>query len=1205
MNMPDGGALAQIEKLLRVSPGTFVENKYFSIFDIISQSRQEFISANLSWLGNRGNKVYDLALGQAEYIRRLFRKNKTTSHVKNTLQATQSGATIKNNTCRLNEQGLMQNGPTWQNQFGEDWKTYCQSGAPEAYDSPVSYLSWLYQQALIYEQEMVSAGGDIIPLSERRPDLAMMTIDNDAVNQVVPTLQLVNEIFEESLSTAIPQGGTMDRTLATTRYPTLLPYHFPHDQVMLALQNAQVPLETIVSQTDSGWPWFLSDTLTGARSVQAAELASKLAPEQMVIVTEADNSAAGDMSGFYKADLGLDTEDYSPFADVLTFAEQLTITASQQEYLLARGPGGTTVVTSENFLPSGGNQRSSDSDVYGARFINQGAGEGVVGLVFNDESSPERDMIGGTDLVISDAGVKGTDGRFSTAISVDATQGAEVFLPYDMSYDGTEVVDFTLSFWFRVHSDIKDSATVVMNKTGTYSGNATGIALLTSLSEHDVSLELSVYGGELYSKMTETIPVDTWVFFSIVHDTTSKHLTGYYCTDNVNLKSLIVDYSKASASIELEDTTWGFNGNKGNTHYMHYPEQESVIDFDDICVWNRQLNEQEINMLLTSPGGGNTSMEHYYPCDTSVAGATITHLSDARMDRINRMVRLCRWLGISFEETDLLVCACINAQGKDNVDFTMNEHTLRMLGVFRHWQQQYAVTPFQFAAVLSQITPYAISPAVPFLDQIFNSPSLFDEPFAITGATVAYTDVSGDSARSVRQLCAGLGISEAEFRVLADMVAAQQGDATARTFPLTLDVVSALYRMTMVPRWLGLSFAEGVALMSLLPGVEVCLAGVPQLAFDDAGKPTSGDILDALMALDSARDWAKTHALSWIKNYLILQPTPAHLAASSEAVNFVNGIKQQLPATLLSEQSFATLPMPDQNDGWTWMNTLGNVVDAAGLVLAVAADYTTLLTMVQADIAGLPFAANVDMARLADSLATIIWQAKQAQYGVADSALAQLFNTRQSLSAFLLQWENDTEYRLLVDTLAINSGYSVSDPTTITWDYLSHLYQLGLRAGTVAQFQLTPATLSVFLEHPDWFGVTDTSLTLALLQRFSRYLDWLGLAGKEDAVLAYLNWVNAVTPPQASSAAQALGALLAWDSSEVELATARFTDGIAKRVNEVDYVMRLQSLATDTGLSVTPLLNTGALVVGSVNDTWDAWQSAGESLVAAQTLVSA
>lgn len=179
-------------------------------------------------------------------------------------------------------------------------------------------------------------------------------------------------------------------------------------------------------------------------------------------------------------------------------------------------------------------------------------------------------------------------------------------------------------------------------------------------------------------------------------------------------------------------------------------------------------------------------------------------------------------------------------------------------------------------------------------------------------------------------------------------------------------------------------------------------------------------------------------------------------------MNFVNGIKQQLPATLLSEQSFATLPMPDQNDGWTWMNTLGNVVDAAGLVLAVAADYTTLLTMVQADIAGLPFAANVDMARLADSLATIIWQAKQAQYGVADSALAQLFNTRQSLSAFLLQWENDTEYRLLVDTLAINSGYSVSDPTTITWDYLSHLYQLGLRAGTVAQFQLTPATLSVF-----------------------------------------------------------------------------------------------------------------------------------------------
>jgi len=50
----------------------------------------------------------------------------------------------------------------------------------------------------------------------------------------------------------------------------------------------------------------------------------------------------------------------------------------------------------------------------------------------------------------------------------------------------------------------------------------------------------------------------------------------------------------------------------------------------------------------------------------------------------------------------------------------------------------------------------------------------------------------------------------------------------------------------------------------------------------------------------------------------------------------------------------------------------------------------------------------------------------------------------------------------------------------------------------------------------------------------------------------------------------------------------------------VDYVMRLQQLSAQTGLSVTPLLATGELAPGGVTDTWDAWQSAGESLVAAQ-----
>jgi len=102
-------------------------------------------------------------------------------------------------------------------------------------------------------------------------------------------------------------------------------------------------------------------------------------------------------------------------------------------------------------------------------------------------------------------------------------------------------------------------------------------------------------------------------------------------------------------------------------------------------------------------------------------------------------------------------------------------------------------------------------------------------------------------------------------------------------------------------------------------------------------------------------------------------------------------------------------------------------------------------------------------------------------------------------------------------------------------------------------------------------------------------------------VLAYLSWVNGDTPPDGGQAADALALLLAWESSEVADATAGLPDGLAKTVTDVDYVMRLQQLSSETGLSVTPLLATGELAPGGVTETWDAWQSAGESLVAAQS----
>jgi len=1450
MTFSSSPALQQVETALKVTPGSFANKNYRSVFDIARTSRKQFIAANMSWLGLRGGKAWDLAMGQAQHIRRLFRENQLTRQIRQGLPQTLSGQPAIGSTTSDNIQGLVQDGPTWQNQFAENWQNYCQSGAPEAVDSPVSYLTWLYNQALKFEEaiQASSTAEQVITLAERRPDLATLTVDNDAVNQVVPALQLVNEILEEGIATVLPADQSVDATLAETRYPTLLPYHFPHDQVELSLLNAGVPLEAIIGQTATDWPWFLNDSWRGERSNNSTELASRLAPEQQTLVTEPDNSDVVDMTSFYKTNLGLETADYRPFENLDTFTRQLGMTVPQVGQLLAGNGRGSMVTASDNYPAD---FAPSSEDVM--KFISQDAGSNPV------------------PITLSDNGLTVIQGKFDNGLQCDANQQAEMYIDDNISTDGSTLKPFTLSFWCKVPADIPDQAIILTNKTDSDALSSKGITLFIIHNSNNYQLKLTASDGVAdpitLTPNTKIIP-DSWFYCALQYNGGGI----LYIRGSVDGATMQIKTSMSISSLDsivLSGECWGFNGNKDNNYYNSNPDCRAIIEYDDIASWAEDLSDTilenyiasglsvatlsdkahyysfnlaadlatlqtkygavfinsaevptitldapELSELISSnttavagkygqgiqtrsaddsyfyfqpdgkvaqamkgdksftlgfwlyrvntselpipffSNGGDARDNSYAPgfelttyqnqtnvqfdvtdntgknsndswnycvdkgkwyyialCwdavksqadwytiadNLSVTAPTVTldasglgdittaegftwafnirgdltrhdsstdnvinliyddisvfdgaltstdintiatsgkpvaemdlsglsaeciwanslnrsltNLSDARMDRINRMVRLQRWLGLSYEETDLLLSACIRAQGTDNTDYSLNAHTLRALGVFRHWQQTYGVTAFQFAAVLNEITPYAISPAVPFFDQIFNSPSLFEEPFAITGETVSYTDVTGDSARRVRQICAGLDITQAQFRVLADKVAAQQGgDAEAKTFPLTLAAVSAFYRLVMVPRWLGLSFADGAALLSLeSDGKDSAwdtLAGVPQLTALSNGQPAGGDILDLLMALDAAVAWAADHKLSWVKSWLALQPETDALVATAATVNFVNDIKQQLPAALLREESFAVVPLPADSTASSWLSVFPDLIDGNGLVQVAATDYSTIAAMVDADItrAGITFASDADREQVISSLTGIIYQARQAQSGIADSALAQLFGTSQSLPPFLLQWAGDSEYRLLSDSLTLNSGAALTDPSQVPAAYLTSLFAIGQRAGISTAFSLTPATLRLFLAHPGWFGVSDTTLTLALLYRFSRYGDWLKVAGDEDRVLAYLSWVNGTTPPDAAKAASALALLLEWESSEVADATASLPGSLAKTVTDVDYVMRLQQLTAATGLSVTPLLATGELAPGSVSDTWAAWQSAGESLVAAQS----
>jgi hypothetical protein len=1210
--------------------GVLAAYGYCSVFDIARQSRQSFIRQHQAKLRSRAALAYDLAVGQANQIRRLFRKSKLTASRQSNQRLTLSGQKSMSNGAS-SVQGLMKNGPTWQNQFADDWSNHCQNGAPEADDSPVAYLTWLYNQAILFEQGMIEKDpqAPIITLATRRPDLSVMQIDNTAINQIIPSLELVNEILTSSVTPYIQSLGsaTVEETLSTTRYPTLLPYHFPHDQTMLSLANAEVALPDIIEQTDPSWPYFLSDKLIGTNSEQAWMLGSELAPEQQTIITEPDNSQGPDLTAFYQSNLGLNTPNYTPFTDSETFTHQVGVTVPQLEQLISTTAGGTTVVVSANVTNDGsGSAPVADSANYGAAFINIHTEE-PVNLIITQHSAYQDDMTDGSLTVASDAGPYAptiTQGRFNTGVALFYQPNS--YLQLESAVNGTNgtlngAEDYTIGFWLNVAELPSSSSDRVKNH---------GIPLLANVYPADGQtgffLNLFPSPGKLRAdaqsnstspnsyKGTDSVPpieLGQWFYVALTWVASKQTLTLF----TSNNEGMVVPSPPATITEQGSfypgsGHCWVFNesGDTSRPFYTDATSSAGSFRVDDIAIWNKALNNVDIQAIVSANqpvGAQRQDMTYYYPLD-QLKPLTLINLSDARMDRINRMVRLQRWLELPYDQVDLLLTACIEAQGTNNTDFSLNTHTLRMLGVFRHYQQHYHVTAYQFAAVLHHITPYAIAPAVPFFDQIFNSPSLFANPFVIDGAEFDYTA----QTCTTKQICAGLNITEAQFQVLASQIATAQGKPDSSMLPCSLDVVSAFYRLVMIPRWLGLTFAEGAALFSSLNDTNVwaALAGVPQLAALDSTtkQPEAADILDILMALGSAASWAKAHNLSWVNNYLTLQKAPSHLVATTNILNFVNSINQQLSSVLLTEMNFVSVGLPTSQvvsgtpQSIDWMATLSDLIDKHGLIKPVApavdaSVYDTLYEAVTNDIKSKSIAVpTMTSEQIADAATKVVYQAMLTQNGIADSAIAQLFNTSQSLSTFLLQWAGSTEYQLLSQTLALQ-GITTVDK--ISSDYLQALYPLGQRAAITTQFSLTPAMMSAFLANPTWFGVNGTTISLTLLYRFSRYADWLTQAIKEDSILAYLAYANQATP-DANQAASMLASLLDWDSTQVNLATQTFgASGIATTVTDVDGVMRLQTLANQTGLSVTPLLATGALTIDS---TYSDWQSIGESLVAAQ-----
>ncbi len=296
--------------------------------------------------------------------------------------------------------------------------------------------------------------------------------------------------------------------------------------------------------------------------------------------------------------------------------------------------------------------------------------------------------------------------------------------------------------------------------------------------------------------------------------------------------------------------------------------------------------------------------------------------TQAAFARLNRFIRLQCWLALPYDQLDWLIAALARASNGGHQVETFNDGMLRGLGLFRHLQREYGLKTDEFAALIHEISPYACDHATSLLDCLFHatgggtSMQIDDKPFEVDEA----------HSQIVQHLRAGLGVSEAIFAQLAAFIKSANGKLTC-----SLPAISALYRLVKIPRLFGLSVEDGLALLRLMDkGSDTYIKVLcnPTITQESTGE--NKDILDVILAFESAVHWLKAHKLSVAQIVSWCTTSIPLLVDKGTLLKRLYPLKQAIQPWLLSEASLAELTKPVDN-----LTFLSHFFDKNGVVTAI------------------------------------------------------------------------------------------------------------------------------------------------------------------------------------------------------------------------------------------------------------------------------
>ena len=570
----------------------------------------------------------------------------------------------------------------------------------------------------------------------------------------------------------------------------------------------------------------------------------------------------------------------------------------------------------------------------------------------------------------------------------------------------------------------------------------------------------------------------------------------------------------------------------------------------------------------------------------------LQNTSAQRHDRLQRMIRLQRWLDMPFADLDTLLYSIMGCEGRPTTEpITLNDNSLRALGVFRYLNRRYGLKPQGFSAWLYQMPVHGSGQAPALFDQVFNPAHSCSPALALDNQPLdlKITELT------LYRVCGALGLEDTPQSLGLLKTRTQQHFTSPRRDAKTF---SSFYRQATLPALFGLSVMDCDHLCQLLGG-KVYRQQLVKPRLRKSGRNEPMDFLDVLMHLDWAVTWLKESGISVQQLRQQLLPNDLPLSAPlQQRIGQLDKVLHRLPRYLLNQAAIdgLHLPQPDEPLAYAWNVLLAKGLLKAAPLLPEQPNTEHLAKSVESMVDE-----KVTMSQDIERDKALKNRVKEKLNTLLSAAYSQLRPFRQEIEQLFKESSLASEAAHMLDQALAQASRVFANAlgSKMPRDNLKHLLLLFPGIEAELQVPLSREALLVLLLNPHWLDSEHTAGstlkltlgTLYLLQRFNQFSQRYGVS--HAVLLNYLELANHPPPDSGPSPIhKQLARMMSWIPEEIEQLIAHLPKNDVRSMAELDWLMRCHDTARQTGLSASMLLMTTGLTASSSSSDWQKVASA-------------